>query len=209
MAVPTAGTTLETALPIVQFQGLNTLKASNLAGMLVDTSGNTTVPGTLAVTGVATFTAAPVFNGGRVLSVLASSGNTTITAATSGSTRLFDSAAGITYTLPAPAVGLTYRFVWTVSQSSSNHVIVTDAGTTFIGGGCSMFSGTDVTPSSTLGPKFFAANGTSHIKFTSNATTTGTAVGSWLEFVCYDSTHWTAYGVIDSPSGTIATPWST
>lgn len=72
-----------------------------------------------------------------------------------------------------------------------------------------MFSGTDVTPSSTLGPKYFAANGTSHIKFTSNATTTGTALGSWLEFVCYDATHWFAYGNIDSPSGSIATPWST
>ncbi len=164
---------------------------------------------TLAVTGVATFAAVPVFSAGQTSSVLASSGNTTVTAATSGSTRLFDSAAGITYTLPAPAVGLRYRFIWTVSQSSSNHIIITDAGTTFINGGVSMFSGADVTPSSTLGPKFFPANGTSHIKFTSNATTTGTAAGSWLEFVCYDATHWYAYGVIDSPSGSIATPWST
>lgn len=56
MALPTQGTTLEAALPIVQYQGLNTLKASNLAGMLVDTSGNVTVPGTMAVTGAQTFT---------------------------------------------------------------------------------------------------------------------------------------------------------
>lgn len=193
---------IEDYIPVVKYQGLNTNKNATLGGTLAVTGAST-------FTGVSTFTAAPVFNGGRVQTVLASSGNTTITAATSGSTRLFDSAAGITYTLPAPVVGLTYRFVWTVSQSSSNHIVVTDAGTTFIGGGCSMFSGTDVTPSATLGPKFFAANGTSHIKFSSNATTTGTALGSWLEFVCYDATHWFAYGVIDSPSGSIATPWST
>lgn len=154
-----------------------------------------------------TYAVAPT--GPRVNNVLASSGNTTITAATSGSTRLFDSAAGITYTLPAPVVGLRYTFVWTVSQSSSNHIIVTDAGTTFIVGGNATFSATDVTPSATLGPKFFAANGSSHIKFTSNATTLGSALGSWLEFVCVSSTLWFANGVIDSPSGTIATPWST
>lgn len=197
MALPTQGSTLEAALPQVQFNGLNTLKAVNLSGTTVDTSGNMVVAGTLTTAG------------GRLVSVLPSSGNTTITAASSGSTRLFDSSAGITYTLPAPVVGLSYRFIWTVSQASSNHIIITDAGTTFIGGGNITLSATDVTPSATLGPKFFAANGTSHIKFTSNATTLGSALGSWLEFVCYDSTHWFAYGVIDSPSGTIATPWST
>lgn len=179
----------------------------------ITTTGNLAVTGTATITGVATFTAAPVFTaaptGQKTASVLASSGNTTITAATSGSTRLFDSAAGIAYVLPAPVVGLSYRFLWTVSQSSSNHTITTDAGTTFINGGNATFSATDVTPSATLGPKFFAANGTSHVKFTSNATTLGSAAGSWLEFVCYDATHWFAWGVIDSPSGTIATPWST
>lgn len=61
MASPTAGSTIEKNLPIVAQRGLNTLKASNLAGFLVDTSGNVTAPGTMGVTGVATFTAAPVF----------------------------------------------------------------------------------------------------------------------------------------------------
>jgi hypothetical protein len=168
-----------------------------------------TLGSTLAVTGVATFTAAPVFSGGRTATVLASSGNTTVTAASSGSTRLFDSSAGITYTLPAPVVGLEYTFVWTVSQASSAHVVVTDAGTTFLVGGVGMFSGTNVTPSATLGPKFFAADGSTHIKFTSNATTTGTAIGSWLRFTCVSATLWYVYGTVDSPSGSIATPFST
>ena len=192
---------IEDYIPVVKYQGLNTAKAANIDGVTVDTSGNTAIPGNLAVTGTIT--------GPRSVNVLASSGNTTITAATSGSTRLFDSAAGITYTLPAPVVGLTYNFVWTVSQTSSNHIVITDAGTTFLLGGVSMFSATDVTPSATLGPKFFAANGSTHVKFTSNATTTGTAIGSWLRLTCVTATQWYVEGCIDSPSGSIATPFST
>lgn len=191
---------LENYEPCVAESGLNTNKAVALGS-------------TLAVTGVATFTAAPVFTaaptGQKTTNVLASSGNTTITAATSGSTRLFDSAAGITYTLPAPVVGLQYDFLWTVAQSSSNHIIVTDAGTTFLNGGVIMFSGENVTPSATLGPKAFAANGTTHIKYTSNATTTGSGVGTWLRFTCVSATQWLVQGVVNSPSGSIATPFST
>ena len=42
MATPTAGKSLEQAEPMVKQNGLNTQKASNLAGFLVDTSGNVT-----------------------------------------------------------------------------------------------------------------------------------------------------------------------
>lgn len=51
MALPTIGITIESVTPIVQQQGLNTLKASNLAGVLIDISGNTTIPGNLTVQG--------------------------------------------------------------------------------------------------------------------------------------------------------------
>lgn len=55
MAAPQNGSTLEGmigGLPGVRTFGLNTNQASNLAGVLVDTSGNTTIPGTLNVTGL-------------------------------------------------------------------------------------------------------------------------------------------------------------
>ncbi len=185
---------------IIDAKGSGTVKIANAAA----TSGLVTIGNSTSLAGA--FVNGPLWGSRKVL---ASSGNTTLTAAMSGAVMLFDSAAGITYTLPAPAVGLSFDFRWTVTQTSSNHIVVTDAGTTFIGGGVTTFSGADVTPSATLGPKFFPANGTTHIKFTSNATTSGTAIGSWLNFVCYDSTHWTATGVVDSPSGTIVTPWST
>lgn len=142
--------------------------------------------------------------------IMPSGGTTrTLTAANSGSVNLFDSAAGITYTLPTPVVGLNFRFIWTVTQTSSAHVVVTDSASTFLLGGIDMFSATDVTPSATLGPKFFQANGTTHVKYTSNGTSTGTAIGSVLQLVCVTATQWYVYGTIDSPSGSIATPFST
>src|SRR5258708_930054 len=69
MAVPSAGKSIEQHLPIVKQQGLNTQKASNLAGFLVDTSGNTTVPGTLTVTGASTINGSVTIATGKTLTV--------------------------------------------------------------------------------------------------------------------------------------------
>lgn len=131
-----------------------------------------------------------------------------LTAADSGSTNLFDSAAGITYTLPAPVVGLNYGFLWTVLQTSSAHVVVTHAGTVFLSGAVSMFSGEAVAPSATLGPFMFAGNGASHLRTTTNGTTTGGGIGGWMHFRCTSATIWTVTGVLKSPSGNLATPFS-
>lgn len=194
---------IEDVIPGIREFGVNTAKN-------ITTTGNLSVTGTSLFTGVATFTAAPVFNGGRTASVNASSSATVVlTAAQSGGTFLMDRASGTQYTLPAPVVGLQYRFLDSVLQTSGANVVVTDAGTTFVTGSVAMFSGEDVTPSATLGPKMYAGNGTSHIKVTTNATTTGGGIGTWLEFVCVSATLWSVYGVVKSPSGTLATPFST
>ena len=170
-------------------------------------TGNLSVSGTSTLTGAITTSAAIV---GNRSTATASGGTTrTLTAANSGSLNLFDSAAGITYTLPAPVVGLYYDFLWVTLQTSSAHVVVTDAGTTLLQGSITMFSGEDVTPSSTLGPKQFAGNGSSHIKTTTNGTTTGGGIGGWMRFVCTSATKWTVTGCINSPSGSLATPFST
>lgn len=150
----------------------------------------------------------PLGSGGGA--VVASGGTTrTLVAGGSGTTNLFDSAAGITYTLPAPVVGLVYNFFWSVLQTSSAHVVVTNAGTVFLLGAVAMFSDVDVTPSATLGPKMFAGNGSTHIKTTTNGTTLGGGIGSWMQFKCLSATQWAVTGVLRSPSGTIATPFST
>lgn len=199
-------------MAVRQSRGLKTKLPVTLSG----TSSNLAVGGTLAVTGtstftgVATFTAAPVFNGGRVATVAASSSATvTLTAAQSGGIFLMDRASGTQYTLPAPVVGLQYEFYDSVLQTTGANVVVTDAGTTFVTGSIVAFSGENVTPSATLGPKQFAGNGSSHIKVTTNGTTTGGGIGTWLRAVCVSSTLWYITGVVNSPSGSIATPFST
>src|ERR1700680_2828434 len=50
-----------------------------------------------------------------------------ITAAQSGSTFLFDNAAGTIYTLPTPAVGLSYNFLTTVLQTSGADEVDVDS----------------------------------------------------------------------------------
>lgn len=141
--------------------------------------------------------------------VTASGGATrTLLATDSGSMNLFDAATGIAYTLPTPAVGLIYDFVVTVLQTSGTNSIITAAtGTEFIRGYITMFSDVDVTPSGTLGPKGFAGNGTSHVKIDTNATTTGGGIGSWIRVLGVSTTVWQAWGILRSPSGTIATPF--
>lgn len=156
------------------------------------------------------------FNNGSIVTPVAGnnalvpSGGTarTLTSADSGSTNLFDSAAGITYTLPAPIVGLQYSFLWTVLQTSSAHVVVTSAASVFLNGAVQMFSGEAVAPSATLGPFQFAGNGSSHLRTTTNGTTTGGGIGGWMVFRCTSATIWTVTGIIKSPSGNLATPFS-
>ena len=157
-----------------------------------------------------TFGSTVTFNGGRTSSVVASASATpTLVASQSGSTFLMDRASGTVYTLPAPVVGLRFQFINSVLQTSGANTVVTDAGTTFVTGSVVAFSGEKVTPSSTLGPFQFAGNGSSHIKVTTNGTTTGGGIGTVLDFLCISATIWYVTGVINSPSGSLATPFST
>ena len=126
MALPTGGL-LEGVggLPLVRTFGLNTLKASNLAGFLVDTSGNVTVPGTSTFTGAATFTAAPVFNGGQTRPVALSAlvgATVALSAAQSGGVFINRSTSGSpSWTLPTAAAGLFYTFL--VSNTTTGFTV--------------------------------------------------------------------------------------
>lgn len=116
MAIPTSGL-LETApggLPLVRDSGLNTAKASNLAGHTTDASGNVVIPGTLAVTGATAFTVAPT--GAQVSPIInsAAAGATIVlTVAQSGSVCINVSTSGTpSWTLPASAAaGTKFTFV--------------------------------------------------------------------------------------------------
>ena len=106
---------IEDHIPVVKYNGLITDLAADINGVTIATSGNTVVPGTLNVTGVATFTAAPVFSSGfSYTSVVQSAlvgATVALTAAQSGSLLINRSTSGSpSWTLPTNAAGLWYTF---------------------------------------------------------------------------------------------------
>lgn len=126
----------------------------------------------------------------------------TLTAADSGKSFLFDRAAGIVYTLPAPYPGMTFDFVYTVTITSNAAVVVTAAGTQFVAGAL------HVLVSGAITGLDFACNGTSHIKISSNGTTSGGILGGHVRFTAATTTLWVVDGLLVG-SGSTVTPCST
>lgn len=140
------------------------------------------------------------FNGARVSKVLPSSGNTTVPASASGGVLLFDTAAGITYTLPTPVVGAIYTFIVTTSVTSSNHKVITNAANVLLQG--------VITSATTTASVFESVPATTNISVTMNGTTTGGLIGTQLDFRCLSATLWQVFGT-NFTSGTTATPFAT
>lgn len=135
--------------------------------------------------------------------VTASGGATrTLTAGESGATQLFDSAAGVVYTLPAPVVGMTFEFYSSVTITSNSAKIITDSASTFLQGMVQVVGGTTET---TVSADF---NGTTHVACTMNGTTTGGIIGTLIRVKAISSTVWAITGVAVG-SGTVATPAAT
>lgn len=116
-----------------------------------------------------------------------------------GSTVLLDRAAGIVITLPLGVPGLVYDFKTTVSVTTNNYKVITGAATEFL-------AGSYVSQAAALAS--FAGNGTTHIAFTMNGTTTGGLVGTVLRFTCLTSTRWSVEGITQG-SGTGVTAYAT
>lgn len=153
--------------------------------------GGLSIGGTLAVTGAIT--------GPRVVSVYASAAGTTIVAAQSGGMFLFDTAAGITYTLPAPVVGANFSFAVTASVTSANHKVITSTGVQLLQG--------TILGATTTATMFESVIGSSNISVTMNGSTTGGLVGTELQFKCLSATLWQVSGN-NFGSGSPATPFA-
>lgn len=114
---------IELWVPGVKYNGLNTLLASNLAGVTISTSGNVAIPGTLDVTGAVSFTVAPTGPSKRLVTDSAATGATVaLTAAQSG--QVFNNAStggSPSWTLPTAANGLWYTF--TVSNVTTGFTV--------------------------------------------------------------------------------------
>lgn len=188
---------IEQYVQVVKLRGLNTDKNTDLGGTL-DVNGAVVLDSTLLVTGAATFSSTQT---GLKRPVTASGGTTrTLTAANSGSVNLFDSAAGIAYTLPATAVGLYYDFVTSVTQTSSAHSVTTPASSFIVG---SVLQGAAASATVLLS----VANGTSHTVISTNGTTTGGVIGSHYRLTAISATVWEISGFVIG-TGTHATPFA-
>jgi hypothetical protein len=117
----------------------------------------------------------------------------------SGATIVCNRAAGIIVTLPLAVPGLVYDFDVTVSVTSNNYKIITGAATEFL-------VGSYVSQATAIAT--FAGNGTTHIAFTMNGTTTGGLVGTKIRVKCLTNTRWSVEG-INQGSGTGVTAYAT
>lgn len=127
----------------------------------------------------------------------------TLKAKESGALCLFDRAAGIVYTLPAPVLGMEFEFRVTTLITSNAAKVITDSASTFIvgsvmGGSLTVADSGDV----------FQANGTTHVAISSNGSTTGGLVGGSYKFTAISSTQWSVEGTFIG-SGTLADPFAT
>lgn len=126
----------------------------------------------------------------------------TLTVKESGTLCLMDSAAGVVYTLPTPAIGMWFEFATVVSITSNAAKIITNLATEFLLG--EIFAYTTATASGAG----FAANGTNIRALSSNGTTTGGLIGDRYRVTAISSTQWLIDGVTVG-SGTIVTPFAT
>jgi hypothetical protein len=122
----------------------------------------------------------------------------------SGSTFLFDAVAGQSFTLPTAVVGLKYRFVTTVNLTSNAFAVLTSTATA----GDFMVGSVHGAIEGAATDEVHFANGTTHLGFSANKTTTGGLIGSTLEVEAISDTLWLVSGV-QSCTATPATPFTT
>lgn len=124
----------------------------------------------------------------------------------SGSLILMDASDQITVRLPAPALGMTFEFLTTVTVTTSDtHKIITKTiASEFMIGGIGSFATTIAE-----GGDSFAANGATHVALESNGSTTGGLVGQRIIMTAISATQWSVAGFTVGTTGTMATPFAT
>jgi hypothetical protein len=127
----------------------------------------------------------------------------TLLAKESGALCLFDRAAGVVYTLPAPVVGMQFEFSTSVADTTNAHKVITNAATVFIVGSV-MLGSLTVADSGDV----FQANGTTHVAISSDGVTKGGLIGGSYKLTCISATQWQIEGDLVG-SGTLADPFAT
>lgn len=139
-------------------------------------------------------------------------GAQTLTLGQSGALCLFNTAAGYTFTLPAPtldAVGTWFEFQCSALNTSVVAKVITDTTTTFILG--IVFIASGGTPGATTGPISFAADGSTHRAINQGGanTTTGGVIGSRFKLTLINATQWLLSDSYLVGTASVATPVAT
>ncbi len=116
---------------------------------------------------------------------------------------MFDRAAGIVYTLPAPVLGMEFEFATTVTITSNAAKVITSGAAIFMLGTVFGYT-TDATEIDG-----FSADGSTIIALSSNGSTTGGVIGDRYKFTALSSTIWAVTGNIFCGTSTPATPFAT
>lgn len=127
----------------------------------------------------------------------------TLKASESGALCVYDRAAGVVFTLPAPVVGMEFEFFVQTAVTSNAHKVITNASTVFLVGGVIMG---DVTVAQS--GDYFEADGSTHVALSAAGSTTGGLLGERYKVTCISSTQWAIEGVCHG-AGTLATPFAT
>ena len=127
---------------------------------------------------------------------------TTLVAADNGAVCEFNTAAGQLYTLPAAQVGLSFRFIVRTTATSGVHRVACTTGDFFLGALAQATDGTYVTATN-------VANGTSHLAWEGNGSTTSGIVGDWFDILAISTTKWLVTAGYTTATGTEATFWKT
>jgi hypothetical protein len=142
------------------------------------------------------FEGSNVVNGRQVIDAAA-----TLTADDCGALCLFNLAAGFTYTLPAAQKGLWFDFLVTVTVTSVAAKVICASGDFILGGFIQSPDGTDDLA-------VHAANGTTHVSWNGNGTTTGGYQGDFFRLTAISGTQWVIQG-LGLATGSEDTPFAT
>ncbi len=215
-----------TTLSSTELEWLDAVVAGTSAAskaMVTDSSNNFDLGGTLDVAGACTFDTTTLQTGvltctadldlnadivgdgggavkGMNIDVLADGSTIAIPAASSGGVYVLDSGAQAVFTLPTAVVGLTYKFVVTVTTNVVT-TVSTNTGDFFIGSVFQHDVDTTASEVATL------ADGSADDLITLNGTTTGGLPGSWFEVTAITDTLWMVQGHL-MHSGSIADPFT-
>ncbi len=131
--------------------------------------------------------------------------NYQLSPAESGALVLVGTASGSLYTLPTPVAGMWFEFQYTLSSAGNEHKVITKTIAS------EFLLGTVLSASETVaeGMDVFTANGSTHVSYSANGTTTGGAVGTRLVFTAISTTQWFVKGINQGSGGAVLDPFDT